>query len=169
VTVYKSIRRTVLLAALTIGLGIAVAPAAPASAATTSLACTPQGAPTLDSGTFATAHYFYGCNVNPSLVGVTKIEELLQIRGSGTYGRDIPRTSTQQSAATAIQYCDNRVLLCRSNADNISLIAVPAGPYAAWEVVKFTGSFPYGRVPGCGRVSPTEVDCVWHSATGSVG
>jgi len=161
--VARNVWRGLVLAGVSLAAGVVTA--MPASAATL-LACNAGGAPTLDSGDFAKGHYFYLCNMNPQSVGVTDILETMQITGSGgTFGRtNVPRPASQQSAATALQFCDTGVALCKANADGLSVFMVPRGSYTAVEVVKFFGSFAFGAV-GCGRVSATEVDCTWRSAS----
>jgi hypothetical protein len=149
-------------AGMLVAAGLSLAGASSATAATP-LVCTNQGSPTVrvNGGAHSAELFFlYGCNQDPSTVGVSGITETLGLRrlsDGATISDPIDRPVGQQSAATEKLVCASG--LCPTDAWIIN------GQLQPFLTLELTGHFTYGSVPGCGRRNATTVICVWHGPT----
>jgi len=150
----------ILRALTTLGVVAGLAASVPAGAnAATSLACTASPGPTIaftqtSTGPGLIARYYHRCNTaafgeHASMVGTVQIVDAKSGGGLPPKRYVIAGGPLRSAAGTVTQ---------RS-------ALVPGHSYYALEELRIGGSFSYGSVPGCSRVSSVQVRCLWRSPT----
>jgi hypothetical protein len=142
--------RLVVMAVLLALVGSLVISEGSASAAP-SIWCDKNGAaPTVGaSGGVVTGYYSHVCN---SVAGVTRMVEDLTIErrdvGSSTWGQF--ESDFRDYTRTRVDFTVSREVL-RDH-----------GYFRPQMFLTITGTFSFGKVPGCGRFSSTQVTCKWY-------
>jgi hypothetical protein len=130
-------------------VAVTVLPTGPAQAAGL-MTCSHAPAPSVTaSAGVVSAHYFFSCN---TIAGVTDITALSTFRRQDGF---IPHDAT---ADTVRHFLQNSAAW--QGGFNVGS---RHGTWVAVEILHIHGTFTF-QADGCGRVSPTEVDCHWESA-----